>query len=517
MKYTGYSEYLHLHGEDFFTMVLSPKKEGKFPAVICRSPYVSTAKDESEEILVREALDTFDIWLQRGYTVVYQHCRGRGKSSGSFIPYIHEREDGLALRRWVREQPFYNGEIFLWGSSYTASLHYATAPFEEDIKGAVFEVQDSDRYRLWYRNGQMRKGHANWHFNLYKSKCGLNKCFNIHSFSQLPLKSLSETALGERAEDFEQMLTAQSPTDAFWNTRPGGCDTKGVTDLAGIPILLTTGYNDFYVGGIFDMWSRMCEATKKNCALLVSPYDHGDRYRTDSGLAFPGASRSERFGRAYPIDWFDHIRKGTPLPYPKGVITYYRTFENKWGSDFSFPPTEAVKIPLGSDIRTFCYDPLHPPAFSGEGSFAEARSYETDTLTLHTPPFPEDIFIKGKMRAVLTVESDCPDSSFYMRISIRKAVGTYVLRHDILSLDCALGDYKPNTQAEVEFCFDEYAFLIQKGEHLQIDIAGTDDNTYVCHTNRKGNYYAQTGADTAINKVYLARSSLILPVEKSQK
>ena len=86
------------------------------------------------------------------------------------MPYINEREDGLAFREWIRKQPFYNGEMFLMGASYTSSLHYATAPFEKDIKGAAFSVQDSERYRLWYRNGQMRKGHANWHFGLYKEK-----------------------------------------------------------------------------------------------------------------------------------------------------------------------------------------------------------------------------------------------------------------------------------------------------------------------------------------------------------
>ncbi len=76
--------------------------------------------------------------------MVFQHCRGQGKSSGEFIPYIHEREDGLALREKIREESFYNGEIYLIGESYTASLHYSTAPFEEDIKGAVFDVQDSE-------------------------------------------------------------------------------------------------------------------------------------------------------------------------------------------------------------------------------------------------------------------------------------------------------------------------------------------------------------------------------------
>ena len=169
-----YIESLYLrHGdEDFFTVVLLPERNGKFPTVVCRSPYVKNTVDMAEDEIAREYYAKMSRWLDRGYAVLFQHCRGQGKSTGAFVPYVCEREDGLAFREWIRSQPFYNGEMFLLGYSYSSSLQYATAPFEKDVKGAVLEAQDCERYRLWYRNGQMRKGHANWHFGLYKDKCG---------------------------------------------------------------------------------------------------------------------------------------------------------------------------------------------------------------------------------------------------------------------------------------------------------------------------------------------------------
>ncbi len=514
VKHFAFFEYLDFEGEKFFTVVLLPEKEGSFPTVVFRTPYVQSLINQDEDLIVQDYLTAFDSWLGRGYAVVYQHCKGQGKSTGAFVPYVHEREDGLALRRWIRQQPFYNGEIFLSGGSYSASLHYVTAPFEDDIKGAVFEVQDTERYRLWYRGGQMRKGHANWHFGLYKSKCGLNKTHSIESFSKLPLSGLSEQVLGDRAEDFEQMLFAQRPTDKFWDTRFGGADAKNVTDKADIPILLTTGYNDFYVGGIFKMWNRMDEQTKNKCALLVSPYNHGDGYNKECGLCFPSGKRSEQFGNTYQIDWFDHIRTGRALPYKKGVITYYRTFENRWHSDFYDSPDETLTLSLGTDEVSFCYDPKNPPSFNEEGSFQKDFSGRSDVISLYTAPFEQDTFVKGQMKATLSVSSNCPDTSFYINISIKKPQGDYVLRHDITSLCYQLGDYAPKSRVELKFCFDEYAFLVKKGEQLRIDIASTDDNAYVCHTNKKGPYYAQTEADTAINTVHLKESRLILPIEK---
>jgi hypothetical protein len=66
---------------------------------------------------------------------------------------------------------------------------------------------------------------------------------------------------------------------------------------------------------------------------------------------------------------------------------------------------------------------------------------------------------------------------------------------------------------ELNFCFDEYAFLIREGECLQVDISAVNDNSYVCHTNKKGEYYLQSETEKAENIVYLDRSYLILPLE----
>jgi len=513
MKTYAYYTYLDISGEKLFTVVLLPEKSGSFPTVIFRTPYVRHLIDKTEDELVESYKTSLAPWLEHGYAVVYQHCKGQGKSSGAFVPYIHERDDGLALLKWIREQDFYNGELYLCGSSYTASLHYSTAPFAADIKAAVFEVQDSERYNLWYRNGQMRKGHANWHFGLYKANCNLNKTFNYDSFAQLPLKDLSERVLADRAEDFEQMLFAQRKDHEFWNTRFGGKDARRAVVDATIPILLTTGYNDVYVGGVFDMWNAINEKNRKNCAMLVSPYNHGDGYNAETGLYFENGKRAEQF-KSYAIAFFDNVRLGTPLPFEKGVITYYRTFENRWQSDFYSPPVKMLPVSLEGGALSFTYDPKNPTTFSGEGNF-ESESLPSDSfIRVFTKAFERDVFIKGKIKLDLTVASDCEDTSFYVRLSLKNKKGAYVLRHDITSLCYQLGSYEKNKPVTLNFSFDEYAFLLKKGEVLQIDIASTDNGVYVSHTNKKGEYCLKSDTEIATNTVFLDKSTLYLPVEE---
>ncbi|MBO5726966.1 MAG: hypothetical protein J6S00_07900, partial [Clostridia bacterium] len=132
-----YYEYLNFNDADLFTVICRPIKDGKYPTVITRSPYVDGDMELREEDICQARLNDFTPWIERGYVVIIQHCRGRGKSSGDCIPYIYEREDGLFLQEWVRHQDFYNGEIYLVGGSYTAAIHYVTAPFADDIKGAI--------------------------------------------------------------------------------------------------------------------------------------------------------------------------------------------------------------------------------------------------------------------------------------------------------------------------------------------------------------------------------------------
>ncbi len=513
MEHFAYYEYLPFDNERFFTVVLLPQKDGKFPCVIIRSPYVSATVKQDEQTITNGYCTDYSRWLERGYAVVIQHCRGQGKSTGGFVPYVGEHQDGIALRQWIRQQSFYNKILLLMGSSYTASLHYTTAPFEDDIKGAVFEVQDTNRYRLWYRNGQMRKGHANWHFSLYKPKCKLNKTHSMQSFSSLPLKGLSSRVLGEKADDFEQMLKAPNPSDEFWQTRNGGAEAKDATDNINFPVLFTTGYNDYYVGGMFDMWRRLNDKIKPDCAMLVSPYNHGDGYNEKTGICFENGRRREQFGGNYRIDWFDHILKGAFLPYKTGVITYYRTFENTWQSDFYGTKTKELRLPLGENAATFDYDPQMPPSFCEHGNFQGDFSGRNDAVTVYTKPFDKDVFIKGAIKAELTVSSDCDDTTFYVNISIEKPQGDYRLRHDITSLCYQLGSYEKNKKAILNFTFDEYAFLLKKGERLRIDITSTDDNTYVCHTNNAGEYHLQTNTKTAKNTVYLNKSYIVLPIE----
>ena len=83
MKHYAYYEYIKFDGEDFFTVVLLPERDGCFPTVIRRSPYVEDLVNKTEDDVVQYHLHSYEPWLSRGYAIVFQHCRGQGKSTGN--------------------------------------------------------------------------------------------------------------------------------------------------------------------------------------------------------------------------------------------------------------------------------------------------------------------------------------------------------------------------------------------------------------------------------------------------
>ncbi len=507
--------YLKVENAELFTLVSIPNEQGKFPTFIMRSPYMDKYENVEENEILAEFKKEQEIWAEKGWAVVLQHCRGRGKSSGEFIPYIHERADGLALQQWIRKQPFYNGELYLVGGSYTTTVHFLTAPFATDIKGAIFGIQDCNRYNLNYRNGQYKMGLVGgWYAEQYKKKTKPERNYTVDTFKTLPLIDFPKIVFDESVEDFENSLLSPDGTDDFWKT-----PERNAIKNANIPILLQTGFYDIYTGGIFDMWNEMDEQTRSKSALLVHPYDH-DGNSANQPIQFENDTLTGSYKDLY-INWFESIRGKEKSILEKGKVTYYKLFGAKWETDEFAHPKKQMTFTLGTGEITYRYNPYNPATFQGGLStnfggtaWQDKPNSRYDILSFYTPEFTKDIFVKGKMKAKLCVKSTCEDTCFYVRISLAKAEGDYGLRDDINQISNFCADYKAGEELEMDFTFDEHAFVIHKGERLRVDISSSAFPWYVPHTNNKGLYSIQTVAKVADNTVVLDKSSFTIPYKE---
>ncbi|MFC9998604.1 CocE/NonD family hydrolase [Nocardia sp. NPDC127526] len=89
------------------------------PTVMSRTPYARVG-------LASRA--TAMPFAQRGFNVLIQSVRGtHGGSGGEFDPLAGEEKDALATLAWIEEQPWYNGQLFLFGPSYVGYTQFALA------------------------------------------------------------------------------------------------------------------------------------------------------------------------------------------------------------------------------------------------------------------------------------------------------------------------------------------------------------------------------------------------------
>ena len=520
-NYHCYFEYLKADGAELFTVICVPDKKGKFPTTIYRTPYVDSERDLSEEEIVESWLKDHKGWLDSGYVSVYQHCRGTGKSTGDCIPYVNERKDGLLLQSWIRKQPFYNGEIFVSGGSYTSTVHYATAPFAPDIKGAVLAIQDCNRYRCTYRNGIFKSGlRMNWQNDMYKKNSipKDKKPFNLDWCRTLPFAGISEKMFGERNESFEELLLHPDKNDTFWqNGEFAGAYSSEFTKTVDIPVLFVTGLYDFYIGGVFEMWKELKPEIRAKSAVIIHPYAHRIAGK-DIPIEFPDGALNEHFA-GHIGQWFKYCRGLGEPPVETGKITYYKMFGG-WATDDFSTPANSMIFTLGNETKTYLYNPFAPASFKGGLSngfgntdWQDKPNSRQDIISVYTDEFKVDTFIKGKMKGKLRVKSDCEDTCFYMRVSLCKKEGDLGLRDDITMISNFCDNYKPNDEIDIDFSFDEHAFIVKKGEKIRVDISSSCFPTFLIHTNIKGNQALIDKAKIARNTVDLGKSQLTVYFE----
>ena len=103
----------------FFPATGQERIPGAHAAVFHRTPY---RKEDTEE-----SLGFCRFFAQRGYIAVIQDCRGTFSSEGDVNFLIPEAEDGFDTLAWIDQQPWSNGKVGSWGTSWSSWTQTAMA------------------------------------------------------------------------------------------------------------------------------------------------------------------------------------------------------------------------------------------------------------------------------------------------------------------------------------------------------------------------------------------------------
>jgi putative CocE/NonD family hydrolase len=443
--------------------ITRPAGDGAVPALVERTPYNKEGGSEN-------SIGSPEYFARRGYAVVIQDVRGRFASEGEFYPF---RDDGADVLRdgydtveWMADQPWCDGNVGMFGGSYSGATQYRAALSRPPHLKALFVRESSaDYYREWvYHDGAHEFG-----FSLYWAR--------VIAATDLPhlvppgdvkrQQALFDRILTDMPQWYERLplypvpflegLTdwhntwLEHPEDGPYWWRLGIDRHHHQVD---VPIYHQGGWYDIFLAGTLKNYMGLrrrarSEKARRAQRLVIGPWVHGSgniNKQTAGGYDF-GPAAAQEFNQMR-LPWFDHWLKGRDT----GVIDEppVRLFvmgRNVWRSETDWPlpdthytpwylragPSGSVTslndgslaptAPVGAEpADAYVYDPDHPvPTLGGntlgivDGVHDHLRADQL-SLTYTSEPLEQELEVTGPVTAVLYAMSSAPDTDWVVRL-----------------------------------------------------------------------------------------------------
>jgi uncharacterized protein len=391
------------------------------PVLFERTPYGKRRQRDSDQSRrdqpVPEPEQIAGFFVERGYVVVRQDCRGRGRSQGTFVKYLNEGDDGADSIAWIRAQPWCNGTVVMNGVSYSA--HAQTALAAQNPPGLAAMFLDSGGFSSAYEVGTRMGGafelkQATWAFrHAVASKEAAADPVLAEALAQTDIAEWFKSMPWRRGSSplsvlphYEQYLLDQWSEDAFspyWQ-QPSIYSRGSYDRFPDIPSLHMSSWYDPYIRSAVENFTTLQARKVSPAHLVLGPWTHGKRCRSYAGdvdfgpNAFLDGNLSESYLQ-FRADWFDAVL-GKPGGKIFPIVSYFvmgggsgrrddagrLMHGGHWAQDLSWPPESASLSPMylradgtleaspASNPATLSYtfDPANPvPTIGGQVTSGE--------------------------------------------------------------------------------------------------------------------------------------------------
>jgi uncharacterized protein len=431
-------------------------KGGPFPVFLVRTPYGEPMARSAPIIPAVEA----------GFAVVLQHCRGTGVSDGEFAVFANEADDGVDTIEWCARQPWCDGTVAMFGPSYLGMVQFAAAVHAPPaLKCLLPIVTPADYYGgLAYRQGAFQLGQLLGWYTLksaqtlqYRAAAGEDVSADLTAlvahmaamtsdYRHLPLRDAP--VVSHILPDWRQWLDRER-REAFWDD----LSYAGRRERIATPALHVGGWFDLFLGGTLDNYqtlrgSAATEHARRNQALVVGPWTHGDRTGTAGELNFGLRGSDAAIGlEQRQLDFARRFVGGdTELRGPRVML--FVMGDNAWRAEDEWPlaRTRWERWYLHADgslsparpqddaaPSRFRYDPADPVPTAGGptlipvgpdggvswmGGSRDQRAIEArpDVLSFTSEVLNSDLEVTGPLNVTLHAATSAADTDFTARL-----------------------------------------------------------------------------------------------------
>jgi putative CocE/NonD family hydrolase len=540
-------------GVTLYADIYRPDREGRFPALLMRTPYDKNGEDQSARLAMTVAA------VRRGYLVVVQDTRGQFRSEGRFHPYTQEILDGHDTIEWVAQLPWADGNVGTFGLSYPGAVQWMTAPTSPPhLKAMAPAMTFAHANHFVYHGGIFEADFVEWL---------LGRQIRERRAKGLPLTSEKDIAEAWRRDgqawmDFRPLrdlpLMKGFEYWAEWIDNPIESEYWKPFDIEAqhakvqVPALNLSGWNDDPYGqpGAIRNFAGMranggTRAAREGQQLIMGPWSHGVPEQSDTTYA------GVDYGPNAAIDYvelhlrfFDYWLKGIDNGYSQEPpVRIFVMGENRWRAEREWPPARTVYstryLGLGGALSltgdatagatAFTYDPANPVPVPRPEASAPANWQSVATspgvAAFTSEPLSKAIEITGQVMAHIWLTADVPDTDVTVRLlaispdgrsrALTNAYGALRARYRDTENPQEPRPLRRGEPAPLTISVGYTSVLVPAGDRLQVIVTGSMRQGLETHLNTWESFTSMAQARPATLRMHFGsphQSRIVLPL-----
>jgi len=531
--------------------VYMPDKLGKYPVLLMRT-YYGKCNVTSE---MKEFVSYF---VEHGYVVVIQDCRGRYDSEGEFYIEISDFNDGYDTVEWCATQKWSNGKVGMFGCSYPGCIQWSAAISGNKHLICIVprDATSDDYFNGGFMHSGVVQGWLGWCIRTAgrTSRNNLIKEINWYKvYKHLPPIKLDEH-LGFNFPWWKDYF--KNPCyGKYWERM----SYENKHHLVSVPSLNIGGwYSITDIDGTIRNFLGVVQKGKKlpsetHHKLLIGPWPHCKAVSSLGELDFGKDAKLDL--KEVHLKWFDYWLKGKNTNImEEPPVKYFLMGANKWCTAHEWPPegVSYVKYYLHSGGKAnsllgdgllntglpeneiadqFTYDPGNPVPFlifdyrPEEEVILDQKVVERrdDVLVYTAPPLEEDLNVVGPIRARIYASSSAVDTDFVAKLVDVHPNDTAVF----LTIGVVRARYrksfekpafiKPGVVYEYDIDMSNTANQFKKGHRIRLEVSSSAFPFFLKNQNTGKNIGTDTDSIVARQRIYHNKnypSHLQLPILK---
>ncbi len=422
-KYILKKEFIETeNGIKLATDIYLSDENGRFPVILVRTPYL---KDNFKKNAAK--------FVSKGYAVVVQDCRGKFNSEGEFYAFGNERTDGLKTIAWVREQPWSNGRIAGYGSSYNTYTQWAVS---DQLDAVIAEMGSAGLYDMVYPQGLFSLATAcNWGL-IADAKTVIPLAPEKiaekiqKSYPHLPLSLADDSTFKDNLFFNDWLLHEQN--DGYW-------ESLNHRKTANATILSIAGWYDMFLSAQLNDFIEIDRRSRNpGNTMIIGPWCHGPQaFKNEYGGGDKTGRREALMERFLAKNILEKHEEVLQPPFTRHKFNFFIMERNEYFGSECWPP-KAVKNrdyflgkdkilpekPVESGQQEFVYDPLDPyPSIGGTfiglavgPGVQNKNTGRKDQWTFESEVLREPLTILGPVSASLYVSSTAEETDFMILV-----------------------------------------------------------------------------------------------------